>query len=96
MIEFKEFKKIELDVYDLIKRYERTGTKEELLEELREINKNMLKAQQGKPAAVKEIEKDLEISKQARRNDNTSWRAGNIAGLERVLRIIEEENQCQS
>ncbi|TDO77725.1 hypothetical protein DFR79_13257 [Halanaerobium saccharolyticum] len=90
MIEFKKIKKIELDVYDLIKRYERTGTKKELLKELREINKDMLKAQQGKPAAAKEIKKALEISKQARRDDNTSWRAGNIAGLEKALRIIKE------
>lgn len=90
MIGFKKIKKIELDIYDLIKRYEKTGTKEELLEELREINRDMLKAQQGKPAAFKKIEMALEISKQARRNDNTSWRAGNIAGLEKALRIIKE------
>jgi hypothetical protein len=96
MIDFKVVKKIELDLYDLIKRYEKTGTKEQLLEELKELDKNMLKGQRQKPAAVKEIEKALEISKNARRNDNTSWRAGNIAGLEKALRIIEEENQCQS
>lgn len=96
MIDFKEVKKIELDIYDLIKRYEKSGTKEELVKELKDLDKNILKIQSQKSTATKEIEKALEISKEARRDDNTSWRAGNVYGLEQALKIIEETKEWNS
>ena len=92
MIEFKKLKKIDLYVYDLIKRYEKAGTKSELVEQLKKVDKEILKIQRQKPAAVKKIEEALEISEKARRNDNTSWRAGEIAGLREALKIIKGDN----
>lgn len=93
MDKFKKLKKIELDIYDLITRYEKSGTKEELIKDLRELDKNIMKGMGKKSAATKEIEKALKISKEARRNDNTSWRAGNVYGLEQALKIIEETKE---
>jgi len=43
MNDFKKLKRAELDIYDLIKRYEKVGTKEELLEELKSLDKNIMK-----------------------------------------------------
>jgi len=43
MNDLKKLKRAELDIYDLIKRYEKVGTKEELLEELKSLDKNIMK-----------------------------------------------------
>lgn len=43
MIKFERLKRVELDIYDLIKRYEKTGTKEELVQALRDLDKKILK-----------------------------------------------------
>jgi len=43
MKDIKKLKRAELDIYDLIKRYEKVGTKEELLEELKSLDKNIMK-----------------------------------------------------
>lgn len=47
MDEFKQLKKVELDIYDLIKKYESNGTKKELINELKELNKSILKGMRG-------------------------------------------------
>ena len=47
MNDFKKLKRAELDICDLIKRYELTGSKEELLEELKSLDKNILKDMRG-------------------------------------------------
>jgi hypothetical protein len=47
MNDFKKLKRAELDICDLIKRYELTGSKEELLDELKDLDKNILKDMRG-------------------------------------------------
>lgn len=43
LIKFSRLKSVELDIDDLVKRYEKSGTKEELVEELKNLDKKILK-----------------------------------------------------
>lgn len=47
MESFKQLKKVELNIYDLIKKYESTGTKKELIEDLKKLDKSILKDMRG-------------------------------------------------
>lgn len=99
MNNFKRLKRLELDIYDLIKRYQKSGTKEELVEELKELDKNIMKGMSKKPAVVKEIEKTLKAAddkfkkkrKEGISGDFLNWYGGYTDGLERALEILEED-----